>query len=192
MGDKGNTQCCKFLPLCVRARSFLVLILAAGFIHIYFVPASQPILASPSMTSLERTAGTYPTIHVQNESLCFGETSKLKIKMFFFGHFTLRGLGGWGVSFLHFLLKEKLEWSMKRERKKKGNEIGSSNGVRRGVWHPLSCLLKASFFPLLPPPLSADHRYFQRLHSAAANLAVLLKGSQKLKLWALVSLSKVF
>lgn len=100
-----------------------------------------------------------------------------------------------GVSFLHFsfrLKEKKLEWGIKRERKKKGNKIGTSNGVRRGVWHSLSCLLKASFFPLLPPPFSADHRYVQRLHSAAAYLAVLLKGSQKLKLWALVSLSRVF
>lgn len=82
------------------------------------------------------------------------------------------------------------EWGIKRERKKEWNKTESSSGVRRGVWHPLSCLLKARFFPLLPPPHSADHRYFQRLHSAAAYLAVLLKGSQKLKLWALISRSR--
>lgn len=134
------------------------------------------------MTSLKRNAGKCSTIHGQKESHCFCETSRLKIKILFFGHFSLR-MGG-GVSFLHFLLNEKLECGTKRERKKKRNKTGSSNGVRRGVWHPLSCLLRASFFPLLPPPLSADHRYFQRLYSAAAApyLAVLPKGSQKLKL----------
>lgn len=97
-----------------------------------------------------------------------------------------------GGLILTLLLTEELEWMIKRTRKKKGNKIGSRNGVRRGVWHPLSCLLKASFFPLLPPPLSVDHRYFWRLHSAATYLAVLLKGSQKLKLWALISLSRLF
>lgn len=74
-------------------------------------------------------------------------------------------------------------WGIERERKGESEkEIAGSSGVRRGVWHPLSCLLKASFFPLLPPPHAADRRYFQRPHSAALCLLHrLLKGSQKLK-----------
>lgn len=74
-------------------------------------------------------------------------------------------------------------WGKERERKGESEkEIAGSSGVRRGVWHPLSCLLKASFFPSLPPLHVADRRYFQRLHSAALCLLHrLLKGSQKLK-----------
>lgn len=51
-----------------------------------------------------------------------------------------------------------------RERgRESGGEIaGSGGGVRSGVWHPLSCLLKASFFPSLPPPHAADRKIFPR------------------------------
>lgn len=75
------------------------------------------------------------------------------------------------------------EASPERERERKGErEIAGSGGVRRGVWHPLSCLLKASFFPSLPPPHAADRRYFQRPRSAVLCLLHrLLEGSQKLK-----------
>lgn len=86
---------------------------------------------------------------------------------------------------LFFYRKSKIEWVRHRERKR-GREwqrgIAGSGGVRRGVWHPLSCLLKASFFPSLPPPSAADRRYFQGPRSAVLCLLHrLLEGSQKLK-----------
>lgn len=50
-----------------------------------------------------------------------------------------------------------------------GGGAAGGAGVRRGVWHPLSCLLKASFFLLSPlPPRAADRRYFQRPGCSAA------------------------
>lgn len=54
--------------------------------------------------------------------------------------------------------------------------------MRRGVWHPLSCLLKASFFPssLLPVQLTADISTGPAL-LLCAYFTELLRGSQKLK-----------
>lgn len=85
-----------------------------------------------------------------------------------------------------FYRRSEIDWVRHRKRGKErgesGGEIAGSGGVRRGVWHPLSCLLKASFFPSLPPPHAADRRYFQGPRSAVLCLLHrLLEGSQKLK-----------
>lgn len=86
----------------------------------------------------------------------------------------------------NFNRKSQIKWVKRRERKQEresiNREIAGSGGVRRGVWHPLSCLLKASFFPSLSPPHTADRRYFQGLRSAVLCLLHrLLEGLQKLK-----------
>lgn len=70
--------------------------------------------------------------------------------------------------------------------RKEKERIRGSGGVRRGVWQPLSCLLKASFFPSLPPLGEADRTYFHGPRSARARAVVcllhrVLRGSQKLK-----------
>lgn len=86
----------------------------------------------------------------------------------------------------NFYRKTQIEWvkhrKLERESIKRERAIAGSGGVRRGVWHPLSCLLKASFFPSLSPPHAADRRYFQGPRSAVLCLLHrLLQGSQKLK-----------